>query len=95
MLGAIQKLTESGFPLSIKKKINEIISRVCLPRSIEIGTEDFPTWDVGENGEKILLPAAYSPSGYTGTLTVCEDDGAGGYTQKTATFTNGVLESVE
>ncbi len=87
------KVSEKGYPVSLRKAINYCLDQINRAKSIVYGNVTSPQWENrGDNQEIITLPA-----GFSGTLTVCLDNGEGAdprYTQKTATFVQGQLISV-
>ncbi len=87
-------VSEKGYPVSVRKLLNWCKTQLDRAKSIKYGEVSDPQWENrGDNQEIITLP-----SGWSGNLTVCVDNGEEAdprYTQKTATYVQGQLKSVE
>lgn len=68
---------------------------VPTPPTITTTTESFPAKPFTlDPGPPAFQSNPYNRNGFSGMITVCVDDGMGGFTTKMATFVNGVLASV-
>lgn len=65
------------------------------PPTITTTTESFPAKPFTLNpGPPAFQSNPYNRNGFSGSIMVCVDNGDSTFTQKTATFVNGVLASV-
>lgn len=73
----------------------DLAKPVPLPPTITSDTTAFPARPFTLGANIPTIPAVTQDrNGWSGLITVCVDDGAGSFTQKTATFSNGLLISV-
>lgn len=86
-------LDETIWPRSIRRAINKLISIGKRPCQIQYGDVVSPEWNRENNGDLITIPNP--PSGINARIVVCVDDGEGGFANKIAVFTGGILTSIE
>ncbi len=90
MIGDIKPIESNKYPRDVRDALNEVIKRLNRPTEIVYGDVESPTWDQGSNKEQIMLP-----KGASGSFIVCRDNGDDTFTELIATFTNGMLTSLE